>query len=143
MSGRLKPMAERPACTWVLPSLLMNAPLEKNMHMRCKVLFGILALIAAAGPTMAVQAEAAELYAPRPYKVVREHLFSYPYGGTYLRVDLARRRLGYPYVGYYYGNYYAPTYAYSYAPAYWNYYDPFYRDYSSGCYPSRRCPGSL
>jgi hypothetical protein len=135
-------MADGPAFAWLSLSLPMN-PLEKNMRKRSYVLFGILALIAAAGPTMAVQAEAAELYAPRPYKVVREHLFSYPYGGTYLRVDLAKRRLGYPYVGYYYGNYYAPTYAYSYAPAYWNYYDPFYRDYSSGCYPSRRCPGSL
>jgi len=117
------------------------------MRKRCNVLFGILALIAAAGPTVAVPAEAAELYTPRPYKAVREHLFSYPYGGTYLRVDLAKRRLGYPYVGFYYGNYYAPTYAYSYAPPYWNYYDPFYRDYysgySSGCFPARRCPRSL
>jgi hypothetical protein len=43
-------------------------------------------------------------------------LFSYPYGGDYLRVDYARRRFGYPYVGFYYGNYYAPDYAYSYAP---------------------------
>jgi hypothetical protein len=121
--------------------------LEKNMRKRCNVLFGILALIAAAGPTMAVPAEAAELNAPRAYKAIRERLFSYPYGGTYLRVDLAKRRLGYPYVGFYYGNYYAPTYAYSYGPAYWNYYDPFYRDYysgySSGCVPSRRCPRSL
>jgi hypothetical protein len=117
------------------------------MRKRCSVPFGILALISAAGPTIAMQAEAAELYAPRSYKAVREPLFSYPYGGTYLRVDLARRRLGYPYVGYYYGSYYAPTYAYSYAPGYWNYYDPFYRDYysghSSGCFPSRRCPRSL
>ena len=30
-------------------------------------------------------------------------LFSYPYGGTYQRVDYARRRFGYPYVGFYYG----------------------------------------
>src|SRR5262245_17503862 len=121
----------------------MNAPLGKNMHKRCKVRFGVLALIAAAGPTTAVPTEAAELYAPRAYKAVREGLFSYPYGGTYLRVDLAKRRLGYPYVGSYYGNYYAPTYVYSHAPAYWNYYDPFYRDYytgyRTGCLPSRRC----
>src|SRR5262245_29524431 len=112
------------------------------MRKLCNVLFGTLALIAA-GPTAAVPAEAAELYAPRAYKAVREGLFSYPYGGTYLRVDLAKRRLGYPYVGSYYGNYYAPTYAYSHAPAYWNYYDPFYRDYytgyRTGCLPSRRC----
>jgi hypothetical protein len=134
-------MADGPFA-WLSLSLPMN-PLEKNMRKRSYVLFGILALISAAGLTMAVPAEAAELYVPRAYKARPAHLFSYPYGGTYLRVDLARRRLGYPYVGYYYGNYYAPTYAYSYAPAHWNYYDPFYRDYSSGCYPSRRCPGSL
>jgi hypothetical protein len=135
-------MADAPAFAWRSLSLAMN-PIGETMRKRCYVLFGILALIWAAGPTMAVPAEAAELYVPRAYKARPAHLFSYPYGGTYLRVDLAKRRLGYPYVGYYYGNYYAPTYAYSYAPAYWNYYDPFYRDYSSGCYPSRRCPGSL
>jgi hypothetical protein len=117
--------------------------LEKKMRKCSNVLFGVLALISAAGLPMAVPAEAAEQYIPRPYKATPAYLFSYPYGGTYLRVDLAKRRLGYPYVGFYYGNYYAPTYAYSHAPAYWNYYDPFYRDHyagsSSGCYPSRRC----
>jgi hypothetical protein len=91
------------------------------MRKRWYILFGILALIAAAGPTMAVPAEAAELYVPRAYKARPAHLFSYPYGGDYLRVDLARRRLGYPYVGFYYGNYYARASAYSYAPGYWNY----------------------
>jgi hypothetical protein len=68
--------------------------------------------------------------------------FSSKYGGTYQRVDYARRRFGYPYVGFYYGNYYAPDYAYSYAPPYWNYYDPFYPSYygySSNCYRSRPC----
>jgi len=47
-------------------------------------------------------------------------LFSYPYGGTYLRVDYAKRRFGYPYVGSYYGSYYAPRYYYDYrSPYYW------------------------
>ena len=120
----------------------MNPP-ERNMHKSCNALFGILALTWVCGATMAVPTEAAELYVPSAYKAMPARLFSYPYGGTYLRVDLAKRRLGYPYVGSYYGNYYAPTYAYSYAPAYWNYYDPFYRDYygsySNGCYRTRRC----
>jgi hypothetical protein len=101
------------------------------MRNRCYVLFGILALISAAGLTLAVPVEAAEVYSPRAYKAPA-HLFSYPYGGTYLRVDLAKRRLGYPYTGFYYGNYYGPAYAYTHAPAYWNYYDPFYRDYYRG-----------
>ena len=49
-----------------------------------------------------------------------ERLFSYPYGGTYLRVDYAKRRFGYPYVGSYYGSYYAPRYYYDYrSPYYW------------------------
>lgn len=112
------------------------------MRKSCNALFGILALTWVCGATMAVPTEAAELYVPSAYKAMPARLFSYPYGGTYLRVDLAKRRLGYPYVGSYYGNYYAPTYAYSYAPAYWNYYDPFYQDYygsySSGCYRARR-----
>ena len=117
------------------------------MRKSCNALFGILALTWVCGATMAVPTEAAEVYAPGAYKAMPSRLFSYPYGGTYLRVDLAKRRLGYPYVGSYYGNYYAPTYAYSYAPAYWNYYDPFYRDYygsnRSGCYRARRCSRPL
>jgi hypothetical protein len=117
--------------------------LEKNMRKRRHTLFGILCLISAAGPTTGVPAGAAELYAPRTYKAMPPRLLSYPYGGTYLRVDLAKRRLGYPYIGFYYGNYYSAASAYSYAPSYWNYYDPFYQDYyggyRSGCYRSRRC----
>ena len=47
-------------------------------------------------------------------------LFSYPYGGTHLRVDYAKRRFGYPYVGSYYGSYYGPRYYYDYrSPYYW------------------------
>jgi hypothetical protein len=103
---------------------------------------GILALTSASVATTALPTAAAELYVRSAYKAVPARLFSYPYGGTFLRVDYARRRLGYPYVGLYYGNYYAPDYAYSYAPPYWNYYDPFYPKfygYSSGCYRSRPC----
>jgi hypothetical protein len=112
------------------------------MRKSCNALVGILALTSASGATTAVPTKAAELYVPSAYKAMPARSFSYPYGGTYLRVDYARRRFGYPYVGFYYGNYYAPDYAYSYAPPYWNYYDPFYPSYygySSSCYRSRRC----
>jgi hypothetical protein len=103
---------------------------------------GLLALTSASVATTALPTWAAELYGRSAYKAVPARLFSYPYGSTYLRVDFARRRLGYPYVGLTYGNYYAPDYAYSYAPPYWNYYDPFYPKlygYSSSCYRSRLC----
>ena len=109
-------------------------------------LFGILALTLACETTTAVPTGGAELYVPSAYKAMPARLFSYPYGGTYLRVDYAKRRFGYPYVGSYYGNYYAPAYAYSYVPPYWNYYDPLYPSYygySSTCYRSRRCSRSL
>jgi hypothetical protein len=122
-------------------------PLERDMRNSCNTLFGIVALTLVSGASMVVPSEAAELYVPGAQKAMQPRLFSYPYGGTYLRVDLAKRRLGYPYVGFYYGNYYAPDYAYLSAPPYWNYYDPFYRDYyagyRSGCYRSRRCAGSM
>ena len=100
------------------------------------------------GAILAVPTEAAERYIPGGYvyKAGPERLFSYPYGGTHLRVDYAKRRFGYPYVGSYYGNYYAPDYAYSYVPSYWNYYEPLYPSYygySSTCYRSRRCSRSL
>jgi len=108
--------------------------LEISMRINRNALFGILALTSASGVTTSLPTEAAELYVRGAYKPVPARLFSYPYGGTYLRVDYARRRPGYPYVGLYYGNYYAPHY--------WNYYDPFYPKYygySSNCYRSRRC----
>jgi hypothetical protein len=92
-------------------------------------LFGILALTSASGATTALPTEGAELYVRGAYKAVPTHLFSYPYGGTYQRVDYARRRYGYPYVGLYYGNYYAPDY-----PFY-----PSYYGYSRNCYRSRPC----
>src|SRR5215510_900673 len=96
-------------------------------------LFGMLALILACETST----EGAELYVPSAYKAMPARLFSYPYGGTYLRVDYAKRRFGYPYVGFDYGNYYAPDYAYSYVPPSWNYYQPLYPSYygySSTCY---------
>jgi peptidoglycan/xylan/chitin deacetylase (PgdA/CDA1 family) len=107
--------------------------LEIAMRNSRNALFGILALTSASGATTALPTEGAELYVRGAYKAVPAPLFSYPYGGTYLRVDYARRRLGYPYPGYpyaglYYGNYYPPDYAYSYAP-------PYYRN----CYRSRPC----
>jgi hypothetical protein len=96
------------------------------MRKSCNALVGILALTSASGATTAVPTEAAELYVPSAYK--RAGIaFSYPYGGTYQRVDYARRRFGYPYVGFYYGNYY---------------YDPFYPSYygyRSSCYRARPC----
>jgi len=76
---------------------------------------GILALTLTSGATTALPTQAAELYVRGAYKAAPARLFSYPYGSTYLRVDYARRRLGYPYVGLYYGNYYAPYYAHPYA----------------------------
>jgi hypothetical protein len=123
-------------------------PSEGNMRKSCNALFGILALILAFWATMTGSSEAVDLYVPSAYKAMPVTAsFSYPYGGTYLRVDLAKYRLGYPYVGLYYGSYYAPDYAYYNAPAYWNYYDPFSRDYyggySSNCYRYRRCSRSL
>jgi hypothetical protein len=116
--------------------------LERDMRKSCNALFGILVLTLVSGVTTPVPTEAAELYVRSAYKAMPARLLSYPYGGTYLRVDYARRTLGYPYTGFYYGNYYAPDYAYSYAPPYWNYYDPFYPSYygySSNCYRSRPC----
>jgi hypothetical protein len=113
--------------------------LEMAMRNSRNALFGILALTSASGATTVLPTEGAELYVRGAYKAP---LFSYPYGGTYQRVDYARRRSGYPYVGLFYGNYYAPNYAYSYAPPYWNYYDPFYPSYygySRNCYRSRPC----
>jgi hypothetical protein len=116
------------------------------MHKSRNTLFGILALTLACETTTAVPTEGAELSVPSAYKAMPARLFSYPYGGTYLRVDYAKRRFGYPYVGSYYGNYYAPDYAHSYVPPYWNYYEPLYPSYygySSTCYRSRRCSRSL
>ena len=83
-------------------------------------LLGILTMMS--GAILAVPTEAAERYIPsvHHYKAVPERLFSYPYGGAYLRVDYAKRRFGYPYVGSYYGSYYAPRYYYDYrSPYYW------------------------
>ena len=73
-------------------------------------LLGILTMMS--GAILAVPTEAAERYIPsvHRYKAVPERLFSYPYGGSYLRVDYAKRRFAYPYVGSYYGSYYAPRY---------------------------------
>jgi hypothetical protein len=116
--------------------------LEMAMRNSRNALFGILALTSASGATTVLPTEGAELYVRGAYKAVPTRLFSYPYGATYQRVDYARRRYGYPYVGLYYGNYYAPDHAYSYPPPYWNYYDPFsssYYGYTRNCYRSRPC----
>jgi hypothetical protein len=73
------------------------------MRKTSNALLGILTMMS--GAILAVPTEAAERYVPgvHLYKAVSERLFSYPYGGTYLRVDYARRRFGYPYVGFYTG----------------------------------------
>jgi hypothetical protein len=105
--------------------------LEMAMRNSRNALLGILALTSASGATTALPTEGAELYARSAYKAVPGPLFSYPYGATYQRVDYARRRYGYPYVGLPYGNYYAPDYAYSHYPSYYG--------YSSNCYRSRPC----
>src|SRR5262245_25508884 len=93
---------------------------ERTMRKIRSALLGILTMMS--GAILAVPTEAAERYIPsvHHYKAVPERLFSYPYGGTYLRVDYAKRRFGYPYVGSYYGSYYAPRYYYDYRyPYYW------------------------
>jgi hypothetical protein len=90
------------------------------MRKTSNALLGILTMMS--GAILAVPTEAAERYIPgvHRYKAAPERLFSYPYGGTYLRVDYAKRRFGYPDVGFpYYGSYYAPRY-------YWNYRSSYY-----------------
>src|SRR5262249_39040737 len=90
-------------------------PMERTMRKTRNALLGILTMMF--GSILAVPTEAAERH---HYKAVPERLFSYPYGGTHLRVDYAKRRFGYPYVGSYYGSYYTPRYHYGYrAPYYW------------------------
>jgi hypothetical protein len=80
---------------------------------------------------------AAELRPARFYEAVPKRSFSYPYGGSYLfGTYYARRLLGSPYVGSYYGSYYGPYYANLYDPYYINYYDPF-------LYPSSGCAGRI
>ena len=83
-----------------------------------KALLGILMMMS--GAILAVPIEAAERYIPGVYvyKAVPERLFSYPYGGSYLR--RAKRSFGNPYVNPYYGSYYAPVDYYN----YWAYYVP-------------------
>ena len=68
------------------------------MRKTCNALLGILTMMS--GAILSVPTEAAERYIPggHLYKAVPERLFSYPYGGTYLRVDYAKRRFAYPYV---------------------------------------------
>ena len=85
-----------------------------------KALLGILTMMSAA--ILAVPTEAAERYIPGVYfyKAGPERLFSYPYGGSYLR--RAKRSFGNPYVNPYYGSYYAPQYYYG----YWNYDSSYY-----------------
>ena len=80
---------------------------------------GVIAIVMS-GAILAVPIEAAERYIPGVYvyKAVPERLFSYPYGGSYLR--RAKRSFGNPYVNPYYGSYYAPVDYYN----YWAYYVP-------------------
>ena len=86
------------------------------MRKNRKALLGILTMMS--GAILAVPIEAAERYIPGGYvyKAGPEQLFSYPYGGSYLR--RAKRSFGNPYVNPYYGSYYA-TY---YVPPGWNFY---------------------
>src|SRR2546423_2272559 len=82
-------------------------------------LLGILTMMS--GAILPEPTEAAERYIPGGYvyKAGPERLFSYPYGGTHLRVDYAKRRVGSPYVGFYYCSYYAPRYYYGYRSPYY------------------------
>jgi hypothetical protein len=80
----------------------------EDMRKTRNALLGILTMMS--GAILAVPTDAAERYISGGYiyEAGPERLFSYPYGGTHLRVDYAKRRFGYPYVGPYYGSYYAP-----------------------------------
>src|SRR5215472_17183709 len=68
---------------------------ERTMRKTRNALLGILTMMS--GAILTVPTEAAEQYIPSVhlYKAVPERLFSYPYGGTHLRVDYAKRRFGY------------------------------------------------
>ena len=84
-----------------------------------KALLGILTMMS--GAILAVPTGATERYIPGVYyKAGQERLFSYPYGGSYLK--RAKRSFGNPYVNPYYGSYYASQYYYD----YWNYHSPYY-----------------
>src|SRR5215813_3021910 len=63
----------------------LNRTAEKTMRKTRNALLGILAMMS--GVILAV-------LSVHHYKGVPERLFSYPYGGTYLRVDYAKRRFG-------------------------------------------------
>jgi hypothetical protein len=92
-----------------------------------------------------LQTNAAELRATRAYHVGPKRSLNYPYGGSYLYGTYsARRQLGVPYIGSYYGNYYGPYYANLYDPYPYNYYDPFlYSSGVGGCIDHlRACPRS-
>src|SRR5262249_19947641 len=60
---------------------------ERTMRKTRNALLGILTMMS--GAILAVPTEAAERYIPSVhlYKAAPERLFSYPYGGTHLRVD--------------------------------------------------------
>jgi hypothetical protein len=100
-------------------------------------LLGVLILVAVSETTLVLPTGAAELRPARFYEAVPKRSFSYPYGGSYLfGTYYARRLLGSPYVGSYYGSYYGPYYTNLYDPYYINYYDPF-------LYPSSGCAGRI
>jgi hypothetical protein len=84
-------------------------------------LLGILTMMPGTIPP--APAEAAERYIPGSYvhNAGPDRLFSYPYGGSYLK--RAKHSFGNPYVNPYYGSYYASRYYYDYG----NYHSPYYR----------------
>jgi hypothetical protein len=103
------------------------------------VMLGALVLM-----SLVLQTEAAELRAGRVYHVGPKRSLNYPYGGTYLYgMHSARRQLGVPYVGFYYGNYYGPYYANLYDPVPFNYYDPFLNRPGVGGCGAPPCPRSI
>ena len=107
------------------------------MFERYKALLGPLIAASAMQLNAIVPADAAELYRPRHYGIVRSTLLSYPYGGTYQDINRAKRTRGIPYVGFYYGSYYGLGYQPG-APANWNDYDPFFNNYGD-CRAYRHC----
>jgi hypothetical protein len=66
--------------------------------------------LASVGPSVTAPAKAAEMYMWGEHKALPKRSLNYPYGGTYVDISHAKRSFSYPYVGFYYGNYYGDPY---------------------------------
>src|SRR4051812_2433106 len=66
--------------------------------------------LASVGPSVTAPTKAAEMYMRDAHKALPKRSLNYPYGGTYVDISHAKRSFSYPYVGFYYGNYYGDPY---------------------------------